>query len=177
MNLFEGMYKEQHFLNDRDLKAYAEKQAGSCLFLIEQLTEWVVGMHDAPLRLVLMYLIGVHGRQYKDLGGESHMEPPKSSFYYCSLLGRIASAGIPRIALHAVMYERGRLRYEELTKLPVTYELWFWGRLLWDAQSNRDLCLHYMMMHSTSQTRTFIRKAVGLEAELMADIDKRNGEK
>jgi len=175
MNLFADMYKERHFLHNRDLKAYARRQAGSCLFLVDQLTDWVVGMHDAPLRLVLMYLMGVHGRQYGDLGGEPHAEPPKSSFYYCSLLGRTASLGLPRIALHAVMYERGRLRYEELTKWPQTYK--FWERFLWDAQSNRDLCLHYMMMHSTSQARTFVQKAVKLEAELMAHIDERNGEK
>ena len=179
--MFDKMYQEQFFLYNRDLDAYRVKQAGACIFLLARLSDWMKrGPRNQALDVVLKYLRLVHTRQLVELGGPSPMKCPGNSFYYdifLSKLYRLNGEGtheeIPLIMMWAIMYERGRLRYEMLQSegLP-------WADLRCDARSNRDLCVTYMVdTHGVQQTKSMTSRLVKVEAELVAEIDERNSKK
>ena len=178
--MFDDMYKEWHFLKQRNVRAYIQRQKDSCLYLIDKFSRWdvVLEAFDNALKVILLHLSNIHERQFRELGGKSGEKPPDTSFYYDEMMNR---TDLQRVAVLSVMYERGRLRYDMLIgrawEMGLTFPIVF-RDLMRDAMSNRDLCLWYLLeRHGSSKTNEIIKRVIEEEGNLMAKIDQRNSEK
>jgi hypothetical protein len=174
---FRGMFVEVNFMAGRDVGAYAERQAASCLYLLREYRAWRAGLQGLSDRLsarcveLLSRLEEVHSRQFRDLGAPD-VEPPGRSFYFDSMEERIG-ASWERLMTQAVSYERGRLRYVMLRDEPGP-----WRRFEEDAAANRDACVETLALSLwDGYVRMGLGAVVGAEAEVMAVIDARNGRK
>ena len=163
------MYREKAFVLDRDIVAYAQRQAASCKYLERLFDEWIVETDDEALRVVLRCLTNVHLRQFEELGFPN--EKASTSFYFHEMYYLCLQMDIPRIAIHAVSYLRGVLRYESL----ITGRSVLWPNLRRDALNNYELCFAYMVERlGPMKARSVIESAVKLEAEVMKKIDEKN---
>lgn len=189
--MFSKMYEEKHFMRNRKVSDYSVKQATSCLFLIKRLEDLLkdygkdsAGDWDRGLELLVMCLTGTHKRQVKTLNGNYAANIPTVSFYHdlmLSRLSRLHQGGTfsDRVAaMYAVMYERGRLRYQIMVNGPLYGGPKPWDTLLVDAEHNRELCVNYLIAKLGKREATsLIRKVSKEEEEIVREIDKRNSEK
>lgn len=178
---FANAYRERLFslTNEWD---YMRRQACSCLYLRRELSRWAeYGPRvDSALRALLCHLIGVHQCQHWRLVcrlgvTSSHIviAEPEKSFYFDSMYDAVKSAHIPRIAVHAMSYERGARRYCTLMRARETV----WNTLLQEAQDNRDRCVAYMVeRYGDDQAEQWLHGTVWAEQQVMRKIDERKGQ-
>jgi len=154
------------------LARHAEKQAGSCLYLMDLLAQWSLDTRDPRVELATRTLAHCHKRQFADLGGDPDMKAPEASFYFDSLVFP-AMPEADRMAVHLVSYERGRMRYEKLKAAGNP----LWALLERDATCNRDLCFFCLTGIAPGEWGPILEEAKANEARLMRLIDERNGAK
>ena len=168
----DSMRREVNFMHNRDVDAYRRKQASSCLYVIGQMNKWLLHVSDRDFVLTVGHLIRVHMMQFGQLAkeGERH-EEPESSFYFDSVRGGISSGYMPSMVVQLVSYERGRLRYSQLSGMP-------WESLFKDATLNRDICWDYLRLRfGEEMAMEWVVEAVRAESKIVERIDNRNGRK
>jgi hypothetical protein len=178
--MFETMYREQYFMRGREMGQYARRQAASAIQLQRELAAWMEQPRVRTYaRVVARFLIKVHQRQQKDLRW-TRVEEPQWSFYWDRMIRWAEEEGVPRLAIHAVAYERGRRRYAEIVGQLVATTCdtpTLWVHFLYDAESNRDLCVAALEESLGKEAADFIRRVSEYEAQLMKMIDDKNAKR
>jgi len=162
-------YTEKHFLLHRDLTAYAQKQAQSCLFLVDLLNKFSTRNFDIWDRLVR-----VHRRQYNEIG--LIVDRPKGSFYFEYMYSNVEQSTdeCKKIAIHCVSYGRGIDRYREICKsMNIDWDIAsdrIWATLYCDAVSNYQLC--YDALSNYYGYKGVLNYVIRVEKTLMKMIDE-----
>jgi len=183
-----GMYVEKNFLRNRDVVAYAKRQAASCLYLEKRMNTWMGFLEKCHrLELVLATLRKVHARQLQELKdtfqwSDSEVLTARPESYYFDEMNARAPATMPDLVIHCVSYQRGAMRYEQLGSkvgwmLMSAVQNDLWRKFERDAINNRDLCETYLMQQHGSGAKALIEEAMDIEFEVMQAIDDRNGAK
>jgi hypothetical protein len=95
---------------------------------------------------------------------------PEGSFYFQSLFDKVGTEPEAVLWVHCISYFRGYQRYIQLSETTTG----FWCILARDAMMNGNLLLSVLSADGREDLRHI---AIGAETELIAEIDKRNGEK
>jgi len=181
-----AMYRETHFMHARDLVEYAKSQATSCVFLCDEYERLMEGPNvSKPLAVAERYLRKVHQRQYDDLlfvMGPGVEIPMVHDSYYLRCMRN--SGAYPLVvsyewAVRLVMYERGRLRYEQLVRetKDLCPEMWpVWNNFHRDATLNREVCLAWLEAHTrwSHHIDEMVERVIRHEQVVMARIDAKN---
>ena len=179
-----SIYQEHNFMKNRDIEKYIVRQAESCIWLHHRMKEYLEDSAFEPYYAVIEYLQRVHSSQLGLLvnGTEgllangTDLGLPDHSYYFDSLFSRtvdVSSSFRPQLILwiHCVSYFRGHQRYIDLDK---EYGK-VWSILKRDSILNGNL-LFSCLAWAPNSGYPIMDRVVGAETELMARIDKKNGE-
>lgn len=172
------IYQEKNFLNHIDPEAYKAKQAGSCRYLIREMSQLNRSIGMGLFGIVFSHLSRVHMRQYLDIGIIVE-EVPETSFYFDSMFDLVLMENedpIKRIWIHAISYLRGVQRYEMLIKqFGADVE---WKIFCRDAYLNACICIDFLEVYCTKEENACIRDfVVSCEEIVMKQIDELNAKK
>ena len=172
------IYREKHFLKNRDLKAYKLKQAGSCLYLERLFDGYIERYKEGEIVDVYDYLRRIHREQYKRLNVGCNC--PEHSFYFEHMFDNVIDSEekLKRLGIHYLSYLRGLQRYESLinhffVRGERLSELRIWDDLFQDAKWNSEYCYRLLGKHLDYD----LKEIIDVEAKLMKKIDRKQYER
>jgi hypothetical protein len=169
------LYCEAKFLTERDWDGYLRRQAASALYLATLYRDWVKEEPRVVLTGIFLHLVGLHERQAK----ESRQDvEPRRSWYLDELYDRMGVKSHPsdvlRLAIHAVMYQRGLYRYRKMLMVTDPRDNYFpWDVWARDAELNVGLCLGALSVLAPDDADEILTEVAQVEKGIMQEIEDR----